>query len=150
MSDERISAAVPALFDPSIARQWNQTVHALILTEHWGHTIVEACLWRCPFGDNDGGRAFGILQQHPGFFRQFYLTSGGTAIAPFLASVDDIWTIAQIKAAATFLTLHESMGIALLVQAYNQGIDAIDHGVRAPVYLDRFYQSLNSVRGRKG
>ncbi len=139
----------PILFDPSIAGRWADEVHALILTEHWGHLPSEACLWRCPFGSNDGGRAFGILQQHPDFFRDYYRETGGTPIAGFLASVSDTWTVAQIKAAATFFETWDSMALALVVQSYNQGIQAIRNGVRAPEYLDRFNQSLAKIRAGK-
>jgi hypothetical protein len=135
-----------SLFDTSIAGRWADQVHALILTEHWGHVVEPACLWRCPFGSNDGGRAFGILQQHPDFFRDYYRESGGAPLAKFLASVDDTWTVAQIKAAATFLELNDTLPLDLEVQAYNQGLQAVRNGVRAPVYLDRFNQNLAKLR----
>ena len=60
----------------------------------------------------------------------------------------DTWTVAQIKAAANFLKFYESMALDLLVQSYNQGISAVLRGVRAPIYLDRFNQSL--LRLKKG
>jgi hypothetical protein len=40
-------------------------------------------------------------------------------------------------------------GAGARLQAYNQGISAVRNGTRAPVYLDRFTQSLNKVRALK-
>lgn len=112
--------------DYKLARQWAEVIQAL----------VEGC--EDPTGDEsaigDGGRAFGVLQQHPVFFVQFYGRNG------FEAAVGDTWTQAFIKAAASFFERYApAHDFDLVIQAYNQGITAVFvDGVRAPEYLEKY------------
>ena len=87
-----------------------------------------------PLASGDGGRAIGILQQHPSFFVQWYKEP----------DVTDTWNTAHIKAAAAFFEHYvPQYGIDLTVQAYNQGAAAVfQNGVRAPQYLARFTTAL--------
>jgi hypothetical protein len=98
-----------------------------------------------PYMFGDGGCAFGLLQQHPSFFIEYYDTDA------FPASVTDTWWQAQIKAAAAFLETWESkLGLDLAVQSYNQGVVAVTkNGVRAPEYLARFTANFNKLKGQK-
>lgn len=97
-----------------------------------------------PTMTGDGGRAFGILQQHPAMFSEYYRPAG-----EFKASVSDTWIDAEIKAAACFWSMWEHMGVDWAVTAYNQGPTAVKNGVRAPEYLARFTAALNKIRGEK-
>ena len=92
----------------------------------------------------DGGRAFGLLQQHPAFVTGYLLP-----VDEFAVAVDDDWDTAQIKAAARFFMVWEHLGLDLAVQAYNKGAMAVIKGERNPEYLQRFHDALNKVRGGK-
>lgn len=113
------------LSDFNLAGPWKEEVRALALGPE-NPPLDEGA-------SGDGGRAFGILQQHPAFFSEYYGTNG------FPASVKDTWTQAQIKAAASFFQAHKDQPLDLVVQAFNQGVSAVfDKGVRAPEYLAKF------------
>lgn len=122
-------------FNYALADRYANYVHALAITE----------TNECPTMTGDGGRAFGILQQHPAFFAEYY-----RPIGEFKAEVSDTWIDAEIKACACFWSMWEHRGVDLVVQAYNQGITAVMvDGVRAPEYLAKFTEALNKVRGTK-
>ncbi len=120
-------------FDYSAAGPWAQIVHALAMTE----TNEQPRLV------GDGGRAFGILQDHPPFIAEYYRTDSA-----FPAKPNDDWITAEIKAAATFLDENDDQPLDLCIQAYNQGETAVfTNGVRAPEYLARFTANLNKLKG---
>jgi hypothetical protein len=110
-----------------VAGRWKDVIRALVEGDE------------NPSGDivavGDGGRAFGILQEHPSFFWQFYGRNG------FDADVKDTWTVAFIKAAASFFEHYcREYELDLMVQAYNQGARAVFiQGMRAPGYLAKFH-----------
>lgn len=119
--------------DYSIAGRWADVVHALAIVESSEN----------PSAIGDHGRAFGLLQQHPAFFYQYY-----GKVAAFRAEVSDTWIVAQIKCAASFFELYDHLGFDLVVQAYNQGVAVFSRPeVRAPEYLEKFTAALNRVRG---
>lgn len=135
------------IVDYSLAQHWAQTVEALAMTEHAYHIIGEACLWRCPFGSNDGGRAFGLLQFHPATFAEWYERN---LVSP--PSPAHTWTEAQIVAMANFLEERAGvMGLPLdrVIQENNVGITAYTNGQRNANYLSTWTQALNRIRGRK-
>ena len=120
--------------DYSIAGKWAQIVRALAMTE----TNEQ------PRMIGDGGKAFGILQDHPPFMAEYYRTE-----SPYPAEASDDWIVAEIKAAATFLQENDYEPLDLCVQAYNQGETAVfDKGVRAPEYLAKFTANLNKLKGQ--
>lgn len=91
-----------------------------------------------PAAVGDGGRAFGLLQQHPAFFTEFYMA---------VPDVADDWPTAQIRAATEFFDKWlDRLGLDLAVQAYNRGIEAIKRGQRNPEYLARFSNAYQHVR----
>lgn len=134
------------MIDYTIAEEYADCVHALALTEHWGHELTQNCIYgQCPFGDNDGGQAFGLLQMHSATFKQYY----GCCVR-FAPSVTDTWAEAQIKACAGFLHLYYRDSMDLRIQAWNKGIHAVvDLGLRNPDYLAKYTEALNKVRGIK-
>jgi hypothetical protein len=99
--------------DYSKAGPWAQHVRAL--------AIVES-------GENehklgDGGRAYGLLQMHPGRFNEESQLRREFALTPA-----DTWTSAQIKAAASYFEDMKGSPLELTVMAWNLG--------RAGVFLD--------------
>lgn len=120
--------------DYSVAGEYAQWVRALAIVESNEQ----------PGKIGDGGRAFGILQQHPAFFAEYGLT-----VDEFAIKLSDDWNTAQIKAAARFFLVWEHLGLDKIVQAYNKGPTAIINGDRALDYLQRFHNALNSIRGGK-
>jgi transglycosylase-like protein with SLT domain len=121
------------MIDYAAAGRWASVVQALAIIESSENPDI---------GWGDSGLAFGLLQQHPAFFRHYY----GRA-HEFAPSHDDSWTTAQIKAAASFFELYEHMGLDLCIQAYNQGLDGVlNQGKRAPGYLEKFFHAFQSVR----
>jgi soluble lytic murein transglycosylase-like protein len=121
--------------DYSPAGRWAQFVRALAIVESNEN----------PNQTGDAGRAFGLLQQHPGFFSDYYGRYG------FPASVGDTWITAQIKAAAAFLERWvDELGLDLTIQAYNLGVTDVRDGLRNPAYLQRFTEALNKVRAANG
>lgn len=122
------------MIDYSIAANWADVVHAIAIIESNEN----------PAQTGDGGRAFGVMQQHPAFFQEYY-----GRCKDFPASVTDTWVEAQIKAAASFFELWEHLGLDLCVMAYNLGINAVMNGARNPGYLARFSDALNRVRAKK-
>jgi hypothetical protein len=110
------------------AGRWQNHVRALSVANEDPDQVID------PQGNNDGGRAFGLLQEHPAFFRQYYGAGG------FPALTSDTWTVAYIKAAAAFFQTWEyAYPLALVVQAFNQGADAVfvKHKT-APEYLEKW------------
>lgn len=128
------------IYDYSAAGLWKDVVLALVLTENGGVEPTHINVI------GDGGRAIGILQQHPAFFQEYY----GRSIS-FPASPTDTWDRAQIKAAASFLQRWHTLGKDLLIQGYNQGINGVTRikdPARAPDYLARFNQYFAQIDGR--
>jgi len=122
--------------DYSSAGRWAQVVRALAM----GESNEDVGLM------GDGGRAFGILQQHSAFFVEWY--GRYPQIYP-IDVADTVW-VAQIKAAASFLEHYvPAMGLDLAVESYNQGVEAIRSGKRVPDYLARFNVNLNKVKGQQ-
>lgn len=120
------------MIDYLIAGKWADEVHALAIIESGESPMVSG----------DGGRAFGILQQHPSFFLAWY----GRATP----SVSDTWSQAFVKAAATFFDHYATEPLDLVVQAYNQGETAVfKQGVRAPEYLAKFTMALTKIRTKE-
>ncbi|MFZ1975785.1 MAG: transglycosylase SLT domain-containing protein [Candidatus Acidiferrales bacterium] len=117
--------------DYSLAGAHADVVHALAIIE--SNESVSAI--------GDGGRAFGLLQQHPSFFKEYY----GRAVA-FPQSVEHTWPEAQIVAAASFFEMNEQMGLDLIVQAYNLGVEAVRNGQRNPAYLSQFKATLARLK----
>ena len=114
--------------DYTIAGRWAEHVHAF--------AIIESNETDNQIGD--GGRAFGILQQHPAFVLQWYRD----------IDVTDTWVTAQIKAARNFLDHYVSIfGLDLTVMAYNLGVSAIGRGERNQDYLNRWTEAFNRVKG---
>jgi hypothetical protein len=118
--------------DYSVAGEYADHVHALAVIES-GESLDL-------FGD--GGQAFGILQQHPSYFIQFYRETG-----PFAAETDDTWWTAQIKAAARFLNTWEpEFGMDGAIMAYNLGVEAYKQGKRNEAYLSRWSDAYQKIR----
>ena len=113
--------------DYSLAGPWADHVHALAIIESNETSNLVG----------DGGRAFGILQQHPAFISQWYRN----------IDVSDTWDRAQIKAAASFLQ-HQvnAIGLDAAITAYNVGRAAYDGGVRNEAYLARWGEAFQKVR----
>ena len=113
--------------DFKLARQWAKVVQALSQGDEDASGDIGAV--------GDGGRAFGILQEHPAFFAAYY---GRNKFPP---DVRDTWSQAFIKAAAAFFEYHTlEHDLDLCVQAYNQGATAVFlNGVRVPDYLAKFH-----------
>jgi hypothetical protein len=65
-----------AAIDYSVAGRWADVVHALALGESNEN----------PAAVGDGGRAFGILQQHPAFFKEYY---------GICATVSSVWNLVE-------------------------------------------------------
>jgi soluble lytic murein transglycosylase-like protein len=120
------------VIDYSKAGAHAEIVHALAIIESGENPALVG----------DGGQAYGLLQQHPGFFKQFY----GRAIA-FPASVTHTWVEAEIVAAASFFELYLGiLGLDLAIQSYNLGVSAVQKGQRNPDYLSRFTAAYQLVR----
>lgn len=114
--------------DYSSAGPWTEHVRALAVIES-GEDIGKI---------GDGGRAFGLLQQHPAFFVEWYKKP----------DVTDTWWNAQIKAAAAFLGyFYLSMGLDQTIQAYNLGVTAVQSGERNPEYLRKWSDAYQRIRG---
>lgn len=129
----------------SLAGEWALQVHALALTEHFGHTIDDNCAaGACVHGDNDGGRAVGLLQCHYPYMRTWYEGMG-----LFAAAVSDTVPDAQIKATASFLNHNVPLyGLDLAIQCQNKGVRAVMvNGQRNPDYLAKFSSALNQLKG---
>ena len=128
----------------ALAGPWQAHVHSLALTEHYQHPIDNDCAaGLCRFGDNDGGRAFGILQMHMPYLQEWYKLDG-----PYRAAVGDTVPDAQIKAAAAFLTVEVShIGLDLAIQSQNLGVAAVLAGQRNAEYLSRWSSSFQRLRG---
>lgn len=119
----------------SLAQTYAEYVRALAIIESGENPNL--------IGDN--GRAWGLLQQHPAFFVEYYGRAKG-----FPASPNHTWIEAQIVAAASFFAIELShLPLDLAVQAYNLGMEAVLRGERAPDYLRRFTDALNRIRGEK-
>lgn len=129
-----MDAPARSVIDYSVAGRWADVVHAIALVESSEN----------PFAVGDHGRAFGLLQQHPAFFFQYY-----GKVAEFRATVEDTWIEAQIKCAASFFEIYDHLGFDLAVQAYNQGVAVFSSDLRAPEYLAKFNAALNRVRSLK-
>lgn len=124
--------------DPSdfkVARQWSKVVQALSQGDEDSSGDIGAI--------GDGGRAFGILQEHPAFFLAYYGRVG------FVPDVRDTWSQAFVKAAAAFFEIHtKDHDLDLCVQAYNQGSTAVFiNGVRVPEYLAKFHAIYDKLMG---
>jgi hypothetical protein len=131
----------------AIAGDMADYVHALALTEHFGHTLTPDCIYGlCRFGSDDAGKAFGLLQQHLPFINTWYRAEG----PPYgVADEDDVPT-GQIKAAARFLKAFiPLLGLDGAVQSYQTGIAAYRVGQRNQAYLDKFTAALMRVRSGK-
>lgn len=116
----------------TLAKHWADVIHALAIIESKEN----------PAAIGDGGRAFGLAQQHPAFFAENYGLSH-----EFPSDVGHTWSQAQIVAAASFFEVWEHFGLDILVMAYNQGLTAVTkNGVRAPEYLARFSAAYQLVR----
>lgn len=112
----------------SSAGPWAEHVRALAVIES-GEDVGRI---------GDGGRAFGLLQQHPAFVMQWYRS----------VDVTDTWWNAQIKAAAAFLAHYvNAIGLDLTIQAYNRGVAAIENGERNADYLARWTDAYQRIRG---
>jgi hypothetical protein len=99
--------------DYSAAGEWAHHVRALAMVEsNEDETAI-----------GDGGRAFGLLQMHPGRFLDESHTTKQFRVTP-----GDTWTLAQIKAAASYFEVMRPVAIELTVIAWNLG--------RAAVFLD--------------
>jgi hypothetical protein len=122
--------------DYEIAGPWALHVRALAM----GESAEIATL----FGD--GGCAFGVLQQHPSFFSEWY------GVGAFPASASDSWVTAQIKAASAFLDRYvPTRGLDLTIQAYQAGATAVFiDGKRNQEYLDRWTENFNKLKGQQG
>jgi hypothetical protein len=123
--------------DYKLAGKWANHVRALVEGDEDPSGEID------PAGHNDGGRAFGPLQQHPAFFLQYYGEQG------FNPELTDTWVQAQIKAAAAFLEEHSrDFPLELVIQAYNQGCHAVfGAGVRAPAYLAKWKAAYARLTG---
>jgi hypothetical protein len=124
--------------DYSIAGRWALHVEALAIVESGGSPMV---------GYSDGGRARGLLGQHPSFFVEWY----GRYPEIYPAEVTDEWWTADIKAAASFLEHYSSFGLDQEIQMYNLGVVAVVKGARNPEYLARWsaaYQKLRAANGQ--
>lgn len=129
----------------TLAGPWSDHVQALALTEHFGHDITEDCAYgRCPHGDNDGGRAVGLLQCHYPYIKTWYEGAGD-----FACAVDDTVADAQIKAAAAFLNHNVPLiQLDLTIQAQNLGVYAVMHeGKRNVDYLAKWTGFYQRIRG---
>lgn len=119
--------------DYSAARDWAAHVQALAMVESGGSPNV---------GYSDGGRARGLLGQHPCFFQEYY---GNPA---FPASVTDTWWEADIKAAAAFLEHWVPiLQLDLAIQAFNLGVSAVKDGERNVDYLAKWAGFFQRIRG---
>lgn len=126
--------------DYKYAGRWENHVRALSMGDEDPSQDAE------PSGHNDGGRAFGLLQEHPAFFSRYYGKCG------FAADVKDTWTIAMIKAAAAFFqTWEQAYPLELVVQAFNQGSHAVfvDH-TTAPEYLAKWKSQFDRLTTANG
>ena len=123
------------MIDYSIAGHWADAVHAI--------AIIESGETPTPIGD--GGRAFGLLQTHPALFAEYY----GRLPHLFSPSPSDTWPEAEIKCCATFFEVNTAAGMLfdLIVQAWNEGVQAILDGQRNETYLARFTTAYQRVRG---
>ena len=118
--------------DYSGAGEFADIVHALAIVESDEN----------PQALGDGGRAFGILQQHPAFILDYYMKG------PFPHLQSDTWVDVQIKCAANFFYFWiETLGLDLAVEGYNLGIGAVKQGKRNVAYLGKFTTALNKVKG---
>src|SRR5579885_3909127 len=97
------------------------------------------------WAEGDGGQAWGMGQQHPAWFKDYYGRS-----TRFPASVADTWTEAQIKAIASYYDVWEAIPRDLLIQAYRLGLDAVlKEGKRDPDRLAKIYAALNKIRAQR-
>ena len=120
----------PAIY--KIAGKWADVVRA--------HAIVESKEQIWPYGD--GGRAFGLLQVHPAFVKDY------SRFADILPS--DTWPEAEVKLVAAFYELHPGVDLDLLIQAYNQGYAGVmSEGRRAPEYLANWHLAYNRIMAEK-
>lgn len=113
------------------AGKWWKVVRALAMTESNENSTAVG----------DGGQAFGILQQHPAFFVNWYTPT----------TTSDQWVTAQIIAAAAFLDYAVGrFGLEGAIQAYNTGCAAYKSGVRNENYLTRWMQNYAKLGGSLG
>jgi len=110
------------------------------------HAIVES-------GENpeasygDGGRAFGILQQHMAFVKDYIRFAD---IKP-----SDTVSEGQVKIAAAFYNMHRDEYYDrdrrdLLIQSYNKGyvgVFGVDR-LRAPKYLADWHEAMNQIKAK--
>ena len=119
-------------YNYAVAGDFFIIVHALAIVESNENANL--------IGDDDG-LAFGLLQQHPAFFFEFY------GHGSFPAADLDSWATAQMKAAASYLEKWlDLLGLDGAVTAYNVGVAAYQGGERNANYLGRFklaYAGLN-------
>lgn len=94
----------------------------------------------------DGGQARGPFQLHPSTFKQYYGLS-----KRFPARTTDTWLEADIKACASFFDMEMTTwsSVDLVVQAWNLGVTAVLHGERNLLYLQRWTEALNRIRGER-
>jgi hypothetical protein len=116
----------------ALAGAFEDIVHALAIIES-NERIAQI---------GDGGRAFGLLQQHPSFFAEYY---GRSLLFP--SSVSHTWEEAEVVAAATYFGRYiEILGQDGAVSAYNTGVKAFNDGQRNEVYIARWGNAFQDVR----
>ncbi len=135
--------------DYTAAGRWQDVVRALATIESGENPGA-------PLGDS--GQAFGILQQHPTFFKENYgrilvgvvmrVWHGMTGRVPlYPVSNTDTLTTAEIKAAASFMEANKALNRTLLIESYHQGVIGAERQPD-PTYFTRWATAFAKLKGK--